>query len=231
MGDFMARQPDKHSSRSAADGLKAAEGALKEAGLQADTFVRSAANTATFGLADNAEAAGDATFGGGGSGDWAHRYQSELNQQKQRDVYDSVNRGVAKRLGEIGGVGLALGDVGVLGAESSAALPIRAKGVLGEGLSAAKTVLKGDWPVGFQVRHALQNGLKTVVDHDTAKGISVEAKFGPWARLTKNQRMAQAQWGDLYRVDRWGPRHVGGIAAGAAAPVAAFGAYQNEKHR
>ena len=58
----MARQPDKHSSRShsAAEGFKAAAGALKEAGLQADTFVRSAANTATFGLADNAEAAADA---------------------------------------------------------------------------------------------------------------------------------------------------------------------------
>jgi hypothetical protein len=125
---------------------------------------------------------------------------------------------------------MGLGDVGVVGAESAAALPIKAKGLMGEGLSVAKTVLKGDRPAAFQVRHTLQNGLTTVVDHDTAKGISVEAKFGPWARLSKNQRQAQKQWGDLYRVDRWGPRHVGAIAASAAAPVGLLGVYENEKH-
>jgi hypothetical protein len=101
--------------------------------------------------------------------------------------------------------------------------------VLGEGLSTAKTILKGDWPEGFQVRRVLQNGRRTVVDHETKKGISVEAKFGPSARLTPNQRTAQAQWGDLYRVDRWMPGHVGAIAAGAAAPIAVLGAVENER--
>ncbi len=209
--------------------MNALGGALKEAGLQADTAVRNAANTLTFGLADKADSAINAALGQGGPGNWADRYQAELNQDAARNVYDSIHRGVAKRLGEIGGVGLGLGDVGVLGAEGAAALPIKAKGLLGEGLSAAKTALKGDWPVGFQVRRTLQNGLKTVVDHETAKGISVEAKFGPWARLTKNQRQAQAQWGDLYRVDRWGPGHVDAITAGAAAPVGLLGAYRNEQ--
>jgi|GEM_PF-3994877 len=225
----MARQPDKHSSRShsAAEGFKAAAGALKEAGLQADTFVRSAANTATFGLADNAEAAADAAFGGGGSGDWAHRYQNELNQQKQRDVYDSIHRGVAKRLGEIGGVGLDFLGGAEGGVAWSEGLPSVAKGKLGEALSVGKTLLKRDVPVKYQAVKRLARSY-TRADHLTADGTYVEAKFGPKASLSNAQTRAQTELGPQYRVDWWLPKHVGYIGGGAAGGGALLQPKHNE---
>ena len=65
----MAQQPDQSGRTdpalgSPSDAVNSAEGALKEAALQADTVVRNAANAATFGLADKADAAIDATLGG-----------------------------------------------------------------------------------------------------------------------------------------------------------------------
>jgi hypothetical protein len=112
------------------------------------------------------------------------------------------------------GLGLATQVAFDLGAGGSAALPIRMKGQLGEGLSAAKSALQGDWPVGFQVRKTMQNKKATVLDHETASGMYVESKFGPSARLTPNQKYAQQQWGpEGYRVDHWMPSHVGAIAA------------------
>jgi hypothetical protein len=189
---------------------------LKEAALQADTAVRGAANVLTFGLADKAEAAVDAALGAGGPGNWRQRYDANLQQEQARNVYDSINRGIAKRFGEYGGAALGVGDGFVLGSEGSAALPIRAKGLLGEGLSAAKTVLSGDLPTDFQVRKVLPSGRATIADQQTAKGLTVEAKFGPRARLSKNQTEAQRVFGDGYRVDRWMPAHVGNIGATAA---------------
>jgi hypothetical protein len=203
---------------------------LREAALQADTASRAAADVLSFGQADRVAAAGDATIGIGGPGNWRQRYRTNLERETVRNVYDAVHRGMARRTGEVAGIGIGLAGGRVVGIEGSAALPIKAKGLLGEVLSAGKTVLKGDWPVGFQVRRTLQNGAKTIVDHETAKGISVEAKFGNWARLSKNQRYAQKQWGPLYRVDMWKPFHVGritgGVAAGADAVSAAVQDHQ-----
>jgi len=59
----------------------------------------------------------------------------------------------------------------------------------------------------------LDNGKATIVDHHTVKGINVESKFGPGAKLSRNQRYAQQQWGLGYRVDHWLPDHVGLITA------------------
>lgn len=191
---------------------------LKEAGLQADTVVRNAANVVSGGWADKAEAAGDALFDQS-PGDWLDHYRAALKDQVARNLYDASHRPLAKALGDGLGIGLATYGGYQLGAEGSAALPPRAKGLLGEGLSTAKTIAQGDWPVGSQVRKVMQNGKTTVLDHETAKGIYVEAKFGPSARLTRNQRYAQRQWGPGYRVDRWMPRHVGYITA----PVGAGG--------
>ena len=188
---------------------------LKEGALQADTAVRAAANTLTFGGADNFAAAMDATLGQE-PGTWPQRYDADLKAQAARNVYDAIHRSAMRHLGEAGGIGIGMMGGNVAGIEGSAALPIKTKGLLGEILSTGKTILKGDWPADFQVPHRLQNGLKTIVDHDTAKGISVESKFGPSARLTKNQRYAQQQWGPQYRVDRWGPSDIGVIGAGAA---------------
>lgn len=200
------------------DPLNGVEDGLKEAGLQADTFVRSAANTATFGLADNAEATVDATLGQGGPGDWADRYQAELNQEAQRNVYDSIHRGVAQRLGELGGIGLQFLGGAEGGVGWSEGLPSMAKGELGENLSVGKTILKGDTPVGFQVTKRLSRGY-TRADHLTADGTYVEAKFGPKASLSGPQTRAQTELGPQYRVDWWLPKHVGYLAGGGVAAV------------
>jgi hypothetical protein len=47
----------------------------------------------------------------------------------------------------------------------------------------------------------------------------LDAKFGPGARLTPRQREARQKLGPNYRVDRWGPQHVG-LGAGAATGAA-----------
>jgi len=180
--------------------------------LQADTFVRSASNLATGGMANNAEAAMDALFDRS-PGDWYAHYKAALQNQLARDAYDASHRRLAVALGDgLGGILLADGAF-IAGARGSAALPPVAKGQLGEGLSVVKTILKGDRPTGFQVRKVMQNNKATIVDHETAKGVYVESKFGPTARLSPNQQYAQQQWGPDYRVDRWLPEHVGAITA------------------
>jgi hypothetical protein len=213
---------------SGADTLNAVEDGLKEAGLQADTFARSAANTLTFGLADNGEAALDATFGQGGPGDWGQRYQNELNQQKARDVYDSINRGFADRLGQITGVGLGLVGGAEGGVAWSEGLPSMAKGKLGEGLSEAKSFLDANPALSSQVVKKLSRGY-TRADHLTADGTYVEAKFGPNASLSPAQTRAQTELGPQYRVDWWLPKHVGYLGGGLAGVLSAFSAAGNQQ--
>jgi hypothetical protein len=200
---------------------------LREAALQADTVARHASNLLSFGLADKVEAAGDALFEQN-PGDWLQRFKAALKDQATRNLYDASHRQFAGLVGDGVGIGLATYGAGLAGAEGSAALPIRIKGQLGEGLSAAKTVVQGDWPVQFQARKIMQNNRYTVLDHETAKGTYVEAKFGPRARLTPNQQFAQRQWGPGYRVDYWMPRHVGYITAptGAASGLLSWGMQQ-----
>ncbi|HVY34210.1 MAG TPA: hypothetical protein VG960_07290, partial [Caulobacteraceae bacterium] len=198
--------------------------------LQVDTVVRNAANTATFGLADKADAAIDATLGVGGGGDWAHRYQAELDREAARTVYDSIHRGVARRLGETLGIGLDMAGGAEGGVAWSEGLPNLAKGKLGEALSAGKTILKGDFPVQFQAIKRLTRGY-TRTDHATAKGLWVEAKFGPKARLLPRQNQAQVELGPQYRVDWWLPKHVGYLGGGTAGLGGLLSAGQNEPKR
>lgn len=187
-------------------------GAIPEPLLQADTLVRSASNFYTGGLANNVEAAG-AAFVDHSPGGWLTHYNAALQEQLARDAYDAAHRRVAVTLGDALGLALQLRGGFLAGARGSAALPPVAKGKLGEGLSVAKTILQGDRPVGFQLPKIMQNGKRTRIDHETAKGLYVESKFGPGARLSANQRYAQQQWGSGYRVDRWLPEHVGLITA------------------
>jgi hypothetical protein len=200
--------PDPNSSNSQT-GQSFGDKAL-EAANQVDTVARSASNLLTGGWANNVESANAALFDRS-PGDWQAHYTAQLQNHLARDAYDVSHRRIAVALGDALAVGL-MSRAGFLGgARGSAALPIRMKGQLGEGLSAAKTVLQGDRPIGFQVRKGLDNGKVTVVDHTTAKGTYVEAKFGPAAKLSPNQRYAQHQFGPLYRVDHWLPDHVGWI--------------------
>lgn len=200
---------------------------IREAIMQADTVARSAANIATGGLADDAEAAWDAFFDQS-PGDWLARYKAALQNQLARDNYDASHRQAASALGNALGVGLLTYGAYGYGANTSAGLPPVEKGLLGEDLSKAKTVLQGDWPVASQVRKRVANRRATVVDHVTAKGQNVEAKFGPKANLSPNQTLAQELWGPNYRVDRWMPYHVGALTApaGTAGGLLSWGMQQ-----
>lgn len=96
----------------------------------------------------------------------------------------------------------------------------RGKQNLGETLSTVKSLFDFEMPRGWQVSTPLSTG-KTIADLVTNAHV-VEAKFGPFARLTKPQRRALAELGELYRVDRWNPvdvsKLVGALGGGAAAP-------------
>jgi hypothetical protein len=165
-------------------------------------------------LADNAEAAWAALFDKS-PGDWLAHYKGALQNQLARDSYDASHRQIATAVGDALGVGLLTYGAYGYGANTSAALPPIEKGLLGEDLSKAKTVLQGDWPVASQVRKVLPNQRATIVDHVTGNGVNVEAKFGPKATLSPNQKSAQQLWGPDYRVDRWMPHHVGALTAPA----------------
>lgn len=200
---------------------------IKEGLLQADTVARSASNIMTGGLADNADAAWAALFDKS-PGDWLAHYKAALQDQQARDQYDASHRQVANTIGNLLGVGLLTYGAYGAGADTSAELPPVEKGVLGENLSEAKTMLQGDWPLASQVRKRLPNGRATVVDHVTAKGVNVEAKFGPNSDLSRNQTLAQQVWGLNYRVDRWMPYHVGALTApaGTAGGLLSWGLQQ-----
>lgn len=187
---------------------------IKEAALQADTVTRSAANIATFSMADKAEAGWDALFDQS-PGDWLAHYKTSLQNQLNRNFYDANHRQAATAAGGALGAGLLTALGYRYGAGLSGALSILEKGKLGEDLSKVKTMLQGDWPVASQVRKPLPNGRSTVLDHETAGGRYVEAKFGPRADLSRNQRIAQQIWSRNYRVDRWLPWHVGVMTAPA----------------
>ena len=57
----------------------------------------------------------------------------------------------------------------------------------------------------------------TIADHVTLRGRKVEAKFGPTAKLRPSQIRATEELGPDYRVDWWGPGHVGRLTGPAAA--------------
>lgn len=103
------------------------------------------------------------------------------------------------------------------------ALPIRAKGALGESLSNAKSAAAGRLPQNAHARVKLDGGGYTRPDHqlmpDSPDLLSfVEAKFGPWARLSARQQQAAKQFMERFRVDHWLPADVGqAIGAGFGA--------------
>jgi hypothetical protein len=85
---------------------------LREAALQADTAVRAAANTLTFGGADHFAAGMDALFEPGGIEGWRGRYAGNLAEENARNRYDASHRQVAQTIGQIGGTALGLAFVG-----------------------------------------------------------------------------------------------------------------------
>jgi hypothetical protein len=129
------------------------------------------------------------------------------------------------RRGAVDGGFLAL-PAGMLGRSWSNGLSIRQKGVLGENLSLARTVARGDLPQLGPKRAVQVSGRKTFPDHRTLLGKLVEAKFGPKAKLSQNQTIALNQLGpDRFRVDAFLPRDVGVLTA---YPAAVFGSQLRE---
>lgn len=94
---------------------------IAEPFLQADTAVRSAANTLTFGGADKLEAAMAALVAPGGLSGWAQRYDASLRQEQARNSYDAAHRQLAQSIGSLSGGVLGLLALGPEEAAAAAA--------------------------------------------------------------------------------------------------------------
>jgi hypothetical protein len=183
----------------------------------ADAVMRSAANTATFGLADNLSAGANALLGQGGEGDFLTRYDRLYQDELWQDETYRRERPIATAAGELGMTLATATGAAMKGARVVSGLPSKTKGVIGERMSDGKTLLRGDLPIKHHKRIDLQGGGHTFADHQTVRGGIVEAKLGPKARLTNPQRRAQAQFGPRYRYDHWSFNDVGRVIGGAAA--------------
>ena len=196
--------------------------------MQADTAMRRTANVLSFDAADAGEAAAYATAGYSGAPTWMERYEAAKRAQAAREAYDVAHRRGAAILGDAAGYGLAFLSGGAGAQRVVGRLSNSGKRDVGEAMSVLKTVIKGDIPVRFQARVPLRAGGRTHIDHGTLFGKKiVEAKYrtGRPATLEGQQKKAQAEFGDLYRFDRWGPMDVwrmgGGAGSGAALGVQA----------
>jgi hypothetical protein len=188
----------------------------REAAMQVDTAVGAAADVLSLGTIDNIAAGLDALVGRGGPGDVRQRYQANVQKQRGRDAYDAEHRQVARAAGELAGSGLLYFGGARTGARTSSNLSPAAKGKLGESMSEAKTLWKGDRVASRGKPQELQGGGYTRTDHMTKSDQIVEAKFGPHASLSHRQRQAQREFGPRYRVDRWMPYHVGRVTGAGA---------------
>lgn len=86
-------------------------------------------------------------------------------------------------------------------------LHFKRKGDLGEWMSDVKTYVSGQKPVAKRKYEKTSKGY-TVVDSVTDADLLIESKFGPTARLSRNQTAAANEF-DNYRVDWWDKSHVG----------------------
>lgn len=189
---------------------------LVEGALIADAAVRAAADTATFGLADEISAGANALLGAGGEGTLAERYDKLHAQEPAIDRFNREHRPNATAVGELGMAALTFKGSANFASKALGRLPSRAKGKIGERMSDARTILSGDIPVKHGKRLNLKGGGHTFADHQTVRGRVVEAKLGPTAGLTPRQRQAQAELGPSYRYDHWIFDDVGRVIGGAA---------------
>jgi hypothetical protein len=118
------------------------------------------------------------------------------------------------------------------GDQLSNAAPIKVKGAIGDTLTHAKALARGEYipfgksPLGNRAPPGLlsgnagsqeaikfPSGAKTIADKITYWGRALEAKFGPYAKLSPAQREAWDRLGPLFQPDHWLPRNVGELAA------------------
>lgn len=132
-------------------------------------------------------------------------------------VQDALN-GRAVDWRDAGQAALAGGYVaapfGYAGRRYSDELSAAAKGELGETLGRARTLANGERPLPGGRKVGVNRGPRyTVLDQETASGLMSEQKFGPRARLSRNQMAAYNEFGDRYRVDHFLPRDIGAAVA------------------
>jgi hypothetical protein len=115
-----------------------------------------------------------------------------------------------------------LGAVGgIVGRKWASGLKPREKGDLGEAFSEARTLARGDRTVAMPTKKVikLKSGGSTIPDQLTKGGEIVESKFGPRARLSKQQIKANREL-PRYRVDHSLPQDVGVVVG---TPASIFG--------
>ena len=103
---------------------------------------------------------------------------------------------------------------GAGGTYGSAAAPVRIKGKIGETLTGARLLASGEGVPLAQRRVSIGGGREAIPDWKINDRY-VEAKFGPNADLTKNQRIFRRQQPDNFSVDAWSFGDVGKITGTA----------------
>ncbi|MCA6329159.1 MAG: hypothetical protein IM649_07565, partial [Phenylobacterium sp.] len=73
---------------------------------------------------------------------------------------------------------------------------------------------------GAKPRVPVGGGKVAIPDHQTQSGLYVEAKFGPSADLTKNQKKAFSLDPDGFRLDHFLPQDMGAATAAIASNLA-----------
>ncbi|HEY8616449.1 hypothetical protein [Phenylobacterium sp.] len=125
-----------------------------------------------------------------------------------------------------------LGKVGdVVGTYRTATLPAHLKGKVGEALSYGKTLARGKVPNVKPGRVKVGNSKYSIPDQQIGDDF-LEAKMGPSADLTKNQRLHRAKLnreGKELIIDAWQFRDVGRAAGIVGAPLG--GIWENEEAR
>ncbi len=119
--------------------------------------------------------------------------------------------------------GAVLGKAGdLIGTYGTAALPAHLKGNVGEGLSVGKTLSRGKVPKLKKTRVPVGVGERYSIPDQRIGRDFLEAKMGPSANLSPNQRLLQAKTkreGNKYLIDAWQFRDAGKAAGVVGAPI------------
>src|SRR5689334_5730853 len=84
--------------------LERLSGALREAGEQTETAMRSARNSLLFGFGDNVAAGLEALAPSANGRSFQQRYDANLAQEQARTRYDAQHRPIAQAVGQTAGV-------------------------------------------------------------------------------------------------------------------------------
>jgi hypothetical protein len=126
---------------------------------------------------------------------------------------------------------LTAGGGGRLTSYGAAAAPAHVKGKIGEAMTGARLVASGEGIPQVKQRVPIGNGRDAIPDF-TINGRHVEAKLGPSADFTKNQRILRRQQPDNFSADVWTFKDVGKVGGAAAAGLGAkLGARSEQSYR